>query len=86
MSLMEAMGAGIPIIAVNGGAAPEIIKDGRNGFLVESNEFEIAQKILLLSENLEITSKIYKNNIEDSKRYSWPNIGQQYLKLYESMV
>ena len=86
LSLLEAMGAGMSIIAVNGGATPELVKDGRNGFLVESNAFEMAEKISVLTQNPEIRWQMSKNNIMDSKRYSWPNISQQYLKLYESIV
>jgi glycosyltransferase involved in cell wall biosynthesis len=34
--LMEAFAAGVPVLARNSGAVPEILVDGRNGFLLES--------------------------------------------------
>ncbi len=45
-ALLEAMAAKLPVVATNVGAAPEIIEDGKNGFLVEPRKPELlAQKI-----------------------------------------
>ncbi len=45
-ALLEAMAAKLPVVATNVGAMPEIIEDGKNGFVVESRKPElIAQKI-----------------------------------------
>jgi glycosyltransferase involved in cell wall biosynthesis len=38
---VEAMAAGVPVLAARGGAIPEIIADGENGFLVDSNRPEV---------------------------------------------
>ncbi len=54
-ALLEAMAAKLPVVATNVGAAPEVIEDGKNGFLVEPREPEsLAQKIkeLIASERL----------------------------------
>jgi glycosyltransferase involved in cell wall biosynthesis len=45
-ALLEAMAAKLPVITTNVGAVPEIIEDGKNGFMVEPGKPElIAQKI-----------------------------------------
>jgi len=45
-ALLEAMAAKLPVVATSVGAVPEIIEDGKNGFLVEPRKPElIAQKI-----------------------------------------
>jgi glycosyltransferase involved in cell wall biosynthesis len=45
-ALLEAMVAKLPVVATNVGAAPEIIEDEKNGFLVEPRQPELlAQKI-----------------------------------------
>ena len=45
-ALLEAMSAKLPVIATTVGAVPEIIEDGKNGFLIEPRKPElIAQKI-----------------------------------------
>jgi glycosyltransferase involved in cell wall biosynthesis len=38
VATIEAMGAGLPVIASNVGAIPEIIESGRNGFIVQGND------------------------------------------------
>jgi glycosyltransferase involved in cell wall biosynthesis len=49
---VEAMAASKPIIALKGGAAEEVIKNGQVGFLFESNEIEqMADKIVYLLNN-----------------------------------
>lgn len=42
--LIEAMSCGTPVIAYPNGAIPEIVEDGRNGYLVQ-NVSEMAQKV-----------------------------------------
>jgi len=45
-ALLEAMAAKLPVVATSVGAVPEIIEDGKNGFLVEPRKPELlAQKI-----------------------------------------
>ena len=49
-SLLEAARSGLPSVATNVGGIPEIIDDGVNGFLVESNkEDELSKKIMEVS-------------------------------------
>jgi glycosyltransferase involved in cell wall biosynthesis len=38
MVMVEALAAGTPVLAFNQGAAPEIVEDGRSGFLVDGEE------------------------------------------------
>jgi glycosyltransferase involved in cell wall biosynthesis len=44
MVMVEALAAGTPVLAFNHGAAPEIVEDGKNGFLV-GDEDEMAAKV-----------------------------------------
>jgi glycosyltransferase involved in cell wall biosynthesis len=59
VSVMEAMGAGLPVIASVIGATPEMIKPGENGFLVRQRDEEaLFMKIMLLGTDLEMRRRI----------------------------
>lgn len=85
-TILEAMASGLPIIATNIRGIPEIIKNGENGFLVESKNPEaIAEKILSLFENNELRKTISKKNKEDVKRYSWEDTTKKIEDIYQSV-
>lgn len=57
-AILEAMRAGLPVIATRVGAIPEVIQDGQNGLLIEPrNPAQLAQKLeqLLADEQLRIS-------------------------------
>ncbi|MCW3991663.1 MAG: N-acetyl-alpha-D-glucosaminyl L-malate synthase BshA [Candidatus Bathyarchaeota archaeon] len=55
LTLLEAMSSGLPIIATEVGGIPDIVADGRNGFLVPPNSpEELAEKILELNSDAEL--------------------------------
>lgn len=60
--VIEAMDAGIPVIATNQGGPKEIISDGKNGYLVDFKDAnEMAEKIMLLESDLELRKRIAEN-------------------------
>ncbi len=83
---MEAMALGKPIVAGNTGGTPELMKDGRNGILVEPDENEVAQAILRLYSNEDLRREMSKNNLQDIQRFDWANIVAQYSNTYRSIV
>jgi glycosyltransferase involved in cell wall biosynthesis len=47
LSVLEALGAGVPVVAFNSGGTPEAVKDGYNGYLAEKIDAKsLAGKIL----------------------------------------
>ncbi len=60
--ILEAMAAGVPIVATKVGALPEIITDNQSGFLVEpGNSQALAQKIKTLLQNPALQTKFSQN-------------------------
>jgi glycosyltransferase involved in cell wall biosynthesis len=65
ITMLEAMAAGLPIIATSVGAIPDIIQDGKNGFLIKIGDYHtLAEKILVLANNQNLRSKMAKKNME----------------------
>jgi len=57
--LLEAMDAGLPVVATESGGAQEAVLDGKNGFLVPADEEnEMAEKIIYLLKNDKIASQM----------------------------
>ena len=63
LSVIEAMSAGLPVVAFNNSAMPTIIQDGVTGFLCNDVQ-EFANKIDLLYNNDELCKEMGKNAIE----------------------
>ena len=69
---IEAMAAGLPIIATNVGGIPDIVEEGVNGYLVNPKRpDDIADRILMLMQNDEMRERISCNNKEKAEMFSW---------------
>jgi glycosyltransferase involved in cell wall biosynthesis len=86
LTVLEAMAAGKPIITTRVGGIPEIMKDGRNGILVEPEPDQLARAIEFLLDNEDLRQKIGRDNSQDAKAYSWKKASQEYVRIYESLV
>lgn len=83
-NIMESMTQGKTIIATNIRGNRDIIKDQKNGFLIEiNNDKELIEKILILLENEINIKNIEKNNIEDIQKFSIEKILKGMEKIYE---
>lgn len=82
--ILEAMSSGVPVIATNSVGTSELIKDGINGFLIESNDIsKLAEKIELLSKNqtlLKSMARIGRNIIHST--YSIARMISSYEHIY----
>lgn len=85
LSLIEGMSQGLVPIVYPVGVAPEIIKNGENGYIV-SSQAEALEKAELLLANTDLRNKLSMNATETSKLFSSTIIAQKLLKLYESII
>lgn len=87
MVLIEAMRAGLPVVASNVGGVSEIVRNGENGFALENKAEVFADKIKYILER----EDIYKAFAEKSARiFSTEQTAEQmvdgYKKLYDRII
>lgn len=85
--IIEAMAAGLPIIATNVGGIPFIIDEGFNGYLINPKRSdEIANKILFLLQNDKEREIISANNQKKALMFSWDMVAKKLENIYLSML
>jgi len=82
--LLEAMAAGCPVIGSNVGGIPDIITDGKNGFLVPEQRPDIlAGNIIRIMSDATIREKFRENGyIRVRDTFSWETVSRQFLETY----
>ena len=86
VSLIEFMALGLPIVSVNTGGIPYIIKDGYNGLLVKLDDDEaMVQKIESLIKNPLLAGAISENAYRYSRQYGKENVLAKWLNLFSQL-
>jgi len=80
LSVVEAMMCGTPVIAFNRGSMPELIKDGKTGFLVSTIE-EASEMV----ENVQFINRRYCRDWAVSN-FSMEKMVDGYLKVYKQIL
>ena len=84
MTLIEAMGTGLPIVASAVGGVPDMLTDGESGLLVPCEAEAVSQAVIRLLESQPIREKLGQNALKESSRFSANHMAKQYLKTYFS--
>ena len=85
--ILEAMYAGLPIVATRVGGIPEIVKDGVNGFLVPPNDSEeLFQKCFQLLKDEKLRTRIRNANLSAASKYTWDKIASSTIDLYKRLL
>ena len=84
VSLLEAMNAGLLVIATKVGGVPYMVEDGKTGLLFESNNCnDLADQMMWVLEHSQEVNTIIHNAQTEVQKYSWNNVKQQLMKIYE---
>jgi glycosyltransferase involved in cell wall biosynthesis len=85
--VLEALAAGLPVIATPVGFAPEVVVDGVNGFLVERDGRAVGERMQQLATiEDEAFAEWGRRARESVERYGWRGIAERYLELAEDLV
>lgn len=82
MTLIEAMGSAIPIIATNVGGIPNMLSNNQSALLTAVDSEEIANALLRLSDDIELRKQLGKNALIRSKEFSSEEMARQYIEIY----
>ena len=86
--LLEAMASGTPVIGSKVGGIPDIIEEGRNGFLAEQkNPQDLADKIVRLLSNKELRQRFSKNGMQTVReKFSWEAVVGRFVRAYQQVT
>ncbi len=83
--LIEAMSAGLPLVSVKTGGAVEVIKEDKNGYVVDYNNMHEALLKLLNDKDLRKRfGQVSRKIVEE--RYDWKIIAGKILKVYKEVL
>jgi len=73
--ILEAMSVGLPVVATRIAGVPEIIEEGKTGFLVrDKNPDELADRLGRLLKDEKLRKKMSRNCLKAARKYSWKNV------------
>lgn len=83
ISVLEAMSCGLPIVSTPAGGVVDIVRENENGFIVESDEKAMAEKMIKLTKDVEMTKKMGKKSRELVMKYDIIKCAEGYEELYK---
>jgi glycosyltransferase involved in cell wall biosynthesis len=88
LTVLEAMAAGLPVVATQVGGLGEIIEDGKTGWLAPSgDDAALAERILHLAEDTDLRQKMGRLGQERARStFSESQMHAGYLELYREML
>lgn len=88
ITMLEAMAAGLPVIATPVGSIPEVIEEGENGFLVGIGDYRaLAEKILILAKDQKLRLEMATNNVgKIRKQFDRSVVMRKLGNLYEQVL
>lgn len=84
--ILEAMSASVPVVASNISAVPEIIDDGKNGYLVDKKNASLfSDRACILLTDTQIRERFIENGLMTVARFSVAKMVKKYEELYSDV-
>jgi len=80
---LEAMNAGVPIVATRVGGIPDIIENRKNGLLIPSRDSkQLAKAVIELLDHPALAAKLKRGGIERVENFDWQKVIKEIEKVY----
>ena len=83
MTIIEAMGTGLPVVASGVGGVPDMLTPGKSGILTGAQPEEVAQAVLTLAKDPALRRTMGQSARKESRRFSAQEMARQYCAIYE---
>jgi 1,2-diacylglycerol 3-alpha-glucosyltransferase len=84
---MEAMASGLPVVAVNAMALPELVHDGENGYLFsDGNSQMLAEKVIAILSNQTMRAQMSRKSLEIIKDHDLNKTIEKYESIYNEII
>jgi len=84
---MEALASGLPVVAVNAMALPELVHDGENGYLFsDGNSQMFAQKVIAILSDQAMRAKMSQRSLEIIKDHDINRTIEKYESIYSEIL
>ena len=83
---IEAMAAGLPVVAVDGSGTHDIVDHGKDGLLVENNPDALATAINKMLSNPQEMKTFTSRALKKARRFDINRVGKQMIKVYEQAI
>lgn len=87
MVIVQALASGIPVITTTETGGPDVIIEGKTGFIVPpANPDSIAEKLRLLYRDRDLLATMHRNApIANQQQYSWDEYGKRFVGQLENL-
>ena len=86
VSVIEAFGAGTPVVTTSPESMPYLVENGRTGLLSPvGDEKSLAANVVRLLREPGLANTLAKNAFEESRKYTWQVVREQWVKVYRSL-
>lgn len=87
VALLEAMAAGVPVVAARAGGIPEFAVDGENALLVPpDDELALAGALTRLAGDTELAGRLAAGGRAQAERHSWETVSGRYESVYRRVL
>ena len=86
MTLIEAMGTGLPIVASNVGGIPDMLTNESNALLTEVSDTALADAFIMFAKSESLRRQYGQKALTDSKNFSSHNMAKSYYDFYKNVL